>query len=194
MKNGIIRSFIAIDPPPGIRQDIARVTSCLQKNLASQPVRWVHPDNIHLTLRFLGEITQIQLDYLVPGIQPLLKKLPHLNITVTDIGAFPNKHKARVLWMGIKTSPELSSILNEMDVMINNIGIPRDERSFSPHLTIGRVNRNVSSADYSKIESILTSTCVGNLGNFQVQSVNIYKSDLTPNGSVYTCLYSIPVF
>jgi 2'-5' RNA ligase len=193
MQNGNIRSFIAIDLPPEIRLAIVRVSTCLKTNLASQPLRWVDPDNIHLTLRFLGEISQAQLCNLVVVIRPLFRKFPYVNVTVSGLGAFPNTHKARVLWIGLEASPDLSQIINEMDVEINKMGIPWNEDKFSPHLTIGRVSRNATSADYNKIESVVSSTKVGIIGKYQVQSVNIYKSDLTPAGSVYTCFSSIPL-
>ena len=192
MPNCNFRSFIAIDIPLAIRQDIAKVTSNLRKNIPNQAVRWVRLENIHLTLRFLGEITEEKLGFLVEQIQPKLEKVSRFNVSVIGIGAFPNIHKARVLWMGLQISPDLLSTLSEMDAVIIILGIPNDHK-FSPHLTIGRVNRNASSLDYARIESLITNTHVGTLGNFQVQSINIYKSDLTPNGPVYTRLYSITI-
>jgi len=180
MHNVKIRSFIAIDLPPVIRQAVFNVTTCLKRNLARLPIRWVDTDSIHLTLRFLGEISPVQITNLVPLIHPIINKMSGINLTVFGIGAYPNIHRARVLWLGSKLSPDLAPIIHEMDNTLKNLGIPKEDRRFSPHLTIGRVKYGASSADYTKIDAELSKTEVGIIGSFQVQSVNIYRSDLPP--------------
>ena len=189
MSQSMIRSFIAIDITDEIRDAIGKVSYQIKANLPGIPLRWVAPQNIHLTLRFLGEISQDQITCLVQNSQAVLTKFSCTTIGFAGIGAFPSSRRARIIWIGINSSPELSPLILELNEVLATCQISKEDKLFSPHLTLCRL-RNLSTFDYAKVNSVLSSLKVGSLGSFQVDSVKLYKSDLTPTGPVYTCIHN----
>ena len=188
----MIRSFIAIDIPDDIRDSIGKVSCQIKAGLPGIPFRWVAPQNIHLTLRFLGEISQDQITCLIQNTQPVLAKLANTTITVAGIGAYPSSRRARVIWIGVTSSPALSPLIIALNEKLAACRISDDDKFFSPHLTLCRL-RNLSTFDYAKVDSMLSSIRVGSLGSFRVNSIKVYKSDLSPSGPVYTCMYNFPI-
>jgi 2'-5' RNA ligase len=192
-KNMMLRSFIALEIPPRIQQVITLASASLQKSLPRPLVRWVSPQNIHLTLRFLGETSSIILDQVVATLEIEASNHTPIDIQVANFGAFPNSERARVLWVGLQAPSTLSDLYKSVETITTNLGFTNKERGFSPHLTIGRVNQNATSADLKKISICLHQTEMGVLGCFQVEAIAIFKSNLRPSGPLYTLLHSIPL-
>ena len=111
-------------------------------------------------------------------------------ISVGNSGAFPNNRQPRVVWIGVEAPQELTAIQNGIESAAAHLGYAREERAFSPHLTIGRVSRNASSTDLKSISQTLEKNRVGFLGATCVDKIHLYKSDLHPNGAVYTRIFS----
>jgi RNA 2',3'-cyclic 3'-phosphodiesterase len=114
-------------------------------------------------------------------------------MSVGGFGAFPTQRRARVLWIGLAAPPALVELQRGIDAAAAQLGCPREERPFSPHLTIARVAQAASASDLQRIRSAIEATKVGNLGTAHVQAVHIFKSDLRPGGSVYTLLHTLPM-
>lgn len=189
----VIRAFIAIDLPPEIRQRLDHVTAQLKEKLEGVPVRWVPGSNIHLTLKFLGDVSVANLELLKKMLAKEVEMHRRFEVSVGGLGAFPNFRRCRVVWVGVEAPPELNTLQRGIDTAIATLGYSREDRPFSAHLTLGRVSRNANSRDVQAIGSVLESTKVGFLGVTKVDSVHLYKSDLRPTGSVYTQLYSVPL-
>jgi 2'-5' RNA ligase len=115
-----------------------------------------------------------------------------MELSIGSLGAFPNTRHPRVLWAGVEAPPELSSLQRGIETRTTKIGYPKDKRAFSPHLTLGRVSRNCNAGQLREISDMISSNKIGFLGAACVQSLHIYKSVLTPNGAVYTKLFSAP--
>ena len=98
-----------------------------------------------------------------------------------------------MIWIGLDAPPALAALQRGVDAAAAQLGYPREERPFSPHLTIGRVAQTASASDLQHIRSALEATKVGILGTVRVQAIHIFKSDLQPGGSVYTLLYTLPM-
>lgn len=188
----VIRAFIAIDLPPDVQDCLTQITTQLREQIEEKTVRWVPIPNIHLTLKFLGDVSENNLDVLKEIIcaEAILQK--PMEISIGRLGAFPKARHPRVLWVGVEAPPELSSLQRGIETRTTKIGYPKDKRTFFPHLTLGRVSRNSNSNQVRKIGDMIGSSKVGFLGAASVQAVHFYKSDLTPNGAVYTKLFTAP--
>jgi RNA 2',3'-cyclic 3'-phosphodiesterase len=189
----MLRSFIAIEIPAAIQKAIAENTASIKNALPKPLIRWVAPQNVHLTLKFLGDVSPANLNRLAETLKGEAASHEPFSISVGGLGAFPNPRRARVLWIGLDAPPALATLQRGVDAAALQLGYPREERPFSPHLTIGRVAQTASASDLQHIRAALESTKVGDLGTIRAQAIHIFKSSLQPGGSVYTLLYSLPM-
>ena len=186
----VIRAFIAIDLSQEILERIDQMSLDLRSRLEKVPVRWVPADNIHLTLKFLGNVSTANLEMLKEIMGNVVANHHECDISVGGIGAFPKTHNPRVIWVGMEIPQELISLQHNIEIETARLGYSREHRPFSPHLTFGRVSRNASSQDIRAIAEILDSYKVGFLGATRITSVYLYRSDLKPDGAVYTPIYT----
>ena len=186
----VIRAFIAIELSTEIQQALEQVSNQLKGQLGRVPVRWVPVKNIHLTLKFLGDVSLANLEVLEGILLAEAARCAPFEISISKLGAFPSTRRPRVIWVGVEAPAELGQFQRALDEATARLGYPPEERGFSPHLTLGRISRNASNDDVRRIGQSLEGTNVGLLGAMQVQNVDLYRSDLQPTGAVYTCLYS----
>jgi RNA 2',3'-cyclic 3'-phosphodiesterase len=188
-----IRAFIAVSFPPHIQDHLERVSRQLRENLPGVPMRWVPVKNVHLTLKFLGNVPESSLDML----QNLLKEEAALHsafkISLGDLGAFPNVKRPRVIWIGITAPQELKSLAKGIGRATESIGFPSEERPFSPHLTLGRVGRQITTGDLQRIGDAVLSIRPAPSEWTSVNEIHLYRSDLQPGGAFYTRLISAPL-
>jgi RNA 2',3'-cyclic 3'-phosphodiesterase len=192
----VIRAFIAIELPVEVQQGLDQVIYQLRQRLQTVPasaVRWVSTGNIHLTLKFLGDVSLAHLDMLKDNLLTEVKTHPSFEFSVGGAGAFPNARQPRVVWVSVQAPPELLTLQSAIECKMGKLGYSREERPFSPHLTLGRVSRNATNQEAHQIGQALQAIKVGFLGLVNAQGVSLFKSDLQPTGSVYTCLLSAPL-
>jgi RNA 2',3'-cyclic 3'-phosphodiesterase len=189
----MLRSFIAVEIPAEIQSKLASATAPLQMALPKPLIRWVAPQNVHLTLKFLGDVSPASLKKLAESLKTEVVNHETFNLTVGGFGTFPNPRRARIIWIGLITPPGLTALLHCVETVAEKLGYSSENRPFSPHLTIGRVGQNTSTANLQRIRNTLNGTVIGLLGTVHVDAVHIFKSDLQPTGPVYTCLYSLPL-
>lgn len=187
----MMRCFLAVELPPGLQQAIRAATAGVRLAVGMQIIRWIPEQNIHLTLKFLGETAPSSLQQIGAALQSEVPQYKCFDVTLKGLGAFPNVKRARVLWIGLDAPASLASLQRELDVATSRLGYVSEERPFSPHLTVGRVRENASTADLQRIRDALQGTSVGNLGTLPVRAVHLYKSELLPSGSVYSKLHSV---
>ena len=193
MQSMMLRSFIAVEVPAEIQNAIAHSLASLQKVLPRPLVRWVAPQNVHLTLKFLGDISPANIERMADTLRIEADAHAPFSMSVGGLGAFPTSRRVRVIWIGLQAPPSLLVLQRGVEATSARLGYATEERSFSPHLTIGRVGQNVTAADLQKIRTALEGTKVGDLGTVNVDAIHIFKSDLRPGGSVYTHLYALPM-
>jgi 2'-5' RNA ligase len=157
------------------------------------PVRWVPSENIHLTLKFLGDVSIANLDMLTKILGGIVSTHRSFEVSAGGLGAFPKIHQPRVIWIGLEVPPELMAIQHNLELETARLGYTREERPFSPHLTLGRVSRNASPAEIQAIAKVLGTTKVGFLGATRVKTVYLFRSDLNPGGATYTRIFSAPL-
>ena len=191
-----IRAFIAIELPEQIRQQLSSIEQQLQAKAGDssrRAVRWVPTGNMHLTLKFLGEVSASNVQALARMLQRQAAQHSVFELTIAGLGAFPNQRRPRVIWIGAEAPAEFSSLQQTIEAETRALGYPAEDRPFSPHLTLGRVSRNATPRDIQRIGEALEKTAVGHLGTVRVENVNLYRSDLRPGGAVYTNLFSAPI-
>ena len=189
----LLRAFIALEIPVSIQDAIQQQTAGLRKAANSSLVRWVPAHNLHLTLKFLGDVSTSNLQFVTQMLTREASQHPGFSLQIGRLGSFPNSRRARVIWIGIHAPAELETLQRGIESAAARLGYEAEERSFSPHLTIGRVKQSVTPADQAQIRAALEAAYVGQLGEANVTSVHLMKSDLLPTGSVYSHLFSAPL-
>ena len=184
----VIRAFIAIDLSAEIIQRLEEVAGQLKQRLAGMQIRWVPVENIHLTLKFLGDVSMTNLEVLKKILLSESSNHPTFEMSVGELGAFPSLRRPRVIWVGITAPSELNALQHGIETETARLGYQHENRDFSPHLTLGRISRNASSQEAHQIGQVLDSFKVGFLGATRVREVYLYRSDLRPGGAVYTRL------
>ena len=184
-----LRAFIAVELPLEIRQNVQRATSSLRRDTGPL-IRWVALENMHLTLKFLGDIPSENVEALTQLTDAQADSFNSFDIHLSGIGAFPGPKRPRVIYIGIQAPAELEEFQRQVESATRRLGYNAEERAFAPHLTIGRVRQRVSADDQQKICRSLEDSTIDSLGTARVNSVHLYKSDLKPNGPVYTKLFS----
>ncbi len=182
-----IRSFLAIELPPPITKGIERVQGDLKQSHAD--VRWVEPSRIHLTLKFFGDIDEGACDGIMDAVGRAASQVKPFTLAVKGLGAFPSMRNPRVIWLGIEDGGEvLKPLQGAVEEGLREIGYPREERGFKPHLTVGRVRSGRGKSELIRaMEGILGA----DLGEFRVERLVLFKSDLRPSGPIYTGLRAL---
>jgi 2'-5' RNA ligase len=183
-----IRIFIAIDIPETQRAHLASLQSELRP--LGGRVSWPRPEGIHLTLKFLGDVEESRINEVADAVTKAAVGRSSFKIRIAGTGAFPNVRRPRVLWVGVKDSSGLvRDLARSIENNLKDVGFPRENREFSPHLTLGRVkeSRGVEPLmDRLRGEKF-------DAGEFEVKEVVVVRSDLKPTGAVYTPLRRIPL-
>lgn len=188
MKETPIRSFIAIPLPISAQHTIAEWVEQL-KQRQKTGVRWVHPANLHLTLKFLGDISPAQIPDIQREMQAAAAELCVFTFDLKNIGAFPGLYKPRVIWVGIQAPPALKELHHSLDHRLKSLNFPLEERPFSAHLTLGRISRKAGESDIASLTALLRQPHHNTLTGIPVQTLHLYRSELSPQGPRYTLLY-----
>jgi 2'-5' RNA ligase len=176
-----MRCFIAIDISGNIKDAIAGVIEKCRLN--SKGVRWVPAENVHLTLKFLGDVKEDLIPEIKNGLAPICMRHDVFNINIRGAGAFPNFKYPGVLWMGIDESEELKRIYEDIEESMSELGFEKEDRKFSPHLTIGRVKDRKGVEPAIKELYTFKDTFFGSI---EVNEVLLMKSVLKPTGAEYS--------
>lgn len=188
----LLRAFIAVEIPLHIRQAVCSATSDLQKEIKPL-VRWVPMENMHLTLKFLGDVAPSNVDMLTQMISAEAGLFECFDLQLNGLDSFPSPKRPRVIYIGIQAPAVLEALHRGIEAASSRLGYESEDRSFSPHLTIGRVKQNITATEQQTIRRALEGTRIDSLGTARIDSVHLYKSDLQPTGSIYTRLFSAPL-
>ena len=193
---GLLRAFIALEIPAKVQNDIHQATSKLRSEIGSL-VRWVPTKNLHLTLKFLGDISSTHVEFLTQMLRAEADSHRCFDMHLTGLGSFPNPERPRVIYIGIQAPAELIALQHAVESGADKLGYRSKDkdRVFSPHLTLGRVKHasQMAASDQQKIRHSLGQTKIDSLGTARVDYIHLYKSDLKPTGSEYTKLFSAPL-
>lgn len=179
------RTFLGIDVGPDIRAQLVS----LQEELAAiaTDVKWVEPENLHITLLFLGEVDQREIIDLCRATQAAVAALPAFTMSIAGAGCFPNARRPRTLWVGVGAGAgDVCAVHDAIEAPLLEMGSYRREtRAYVPHVTLGRVRGEPSSDELAKA---LARHKAWSAGEVQVREVQLMRSDLTSDGPIYTVL------
>ncbi len=177
-----MRTFIAIEIPDEIKQALTETQRRLKD--AGVDAGWPQPEGIHLTLKFLGEVPETQIPDVVNGLREAAQGISPFRLEVRGAGTFPSPKNARVVWVGLTGDVDTLSRLQAAveDAMVR-IGMERDDRAFTPHLTLGRIKYIRSRDRWLKAVEDIKDV---NLAGFNVTAISLMKSELKRTGAVYT--------
>jgi 2'-5' RNA ligase len=187
-----MRLFVALDIDDAIRERISRFAE--QMRPLAQNARWVKDESLHVTLKFIGE----RPDSTVNEIEAVLKSIqvPEFRISYRGAGFFPTSKAARIFWIGIEADDELKQLAAATEATLAEIGIPREDRAFSPHLTLARVSGrsgdsgwhkgDKSNRQFLKLQEFLQKNSAPDFGSMTSHEFFLYRSELSSKGSQYT--------
>jgi len=180
------RTFIAVDLSASMRNYLGRITQELGKYLSKGDVRWIDPDKIHLTLRFLGETDKDKLELIYGIIGESASQCSPFDLELGKLGCFPNANRPRVIWVGFRTdSDSLYSLQGSLEKKIVNLGWKPEGRKFHPHLTLGRVKKPPA-----VVKAQLPWGREVSDRRIAVNAVLLYESTLKPAGAEYRVLHT----
>ena len=184
-----IRTFIAVELPQEIHDRLQKLR--VHFGASMRDVRWTKHGNVHVTLKFLGDVQVSRIDAISEALRDIAHQFSPFTMSLAGIGAFPNSRKPRIVWVGIeKGANSLIEMAKLIETSMKRLGFPLEKRPFRPHLTVGRVRRLT---DPARMTEALERSEVGELGEFIVERVNLIKSQLDPAGSIYTTLVEVPL-
>lgn len=185
----MIRSFLAIEFPESLKEIIAGYLKDLKQ--VPSKIKWVSPGQSHLTLKFFGSISEELVGKISLTLLKVLIDCPRIRLNLKGIGAFPNLFRPRVIWAGLGGETEtLQEIYQAIEQALVPLGIPKEDRPFHPHLTLGR---NKLKEVNEPLYRLLSQWSKGESEPFVIQEVILFKSDLKPQGPVYTKLGVFPL-
>ena len=185
-----IRSFLAFELPVEIREQIRVISKELKK--MALPVRWVKVDNIHLTILFLGSVDEDTISDIEEKVNVVVKGFSAFKTKLNAVGAFPHWKRPRVIWIGLNGDiGRLSNLRNELQEELKALGFIPEKRPFRPHLTLGRFKGPIDRDEDMKW--ILDRYRDINSDLYQLNELILYKSDLKPDGPVYTKMATWPL-
>ena len=186
-----LRTFLAIDLPSSLHLAIGQKQNQLKSVLPG--INWVKSENLHITLKFLGDTPESQIDDLRQVVEQAVKRTLSFVLTLRGFGAFPDKGAPRTLWTGIESEENvLEHLAVQVEAAVVPLGFPEEGKPFRPHLTLARIKKDHRELGQAiEKAGVLADPFI--FGRLLVEQVTLFQSDLRPTGSVYTKLWAVPL-
>jgi len=181
-----MRAFIAAELPEELRNQLAREQSRFRA--AARDARWTRPDGIHLTLKFLGEISDEQVEQVRKALKEI-KPFEPVTVRAKGFGFFPDARRPRVFWAGLDAPPELAQLAARVESALTPLGFAPEDRAFSPHLTLARFK---VPRPQPKLQALLAGQDDVILGDFEVSEFFLWESKLSPQRAEYRKVARFP--
>jgi 2'-5' RNA ligase len=189
-----IRAFVAVELTSQLKTSLQDVQTRLRRQLPPQSVRWATPDQLHLTLRFLGNVEASQIAPLTQALDQARQGIPPISLRLAGCGCFPDERRPRVLWIGLQGAPPALQQLGQLQQCVDQAsaqyGDHQEDKAFHPHLTIGRVSKEARLHDFGKVLADLGEAY---LGDWTIAEYILVRSTLTPSGAEYSTMASFPL-
>lgn len=183
---GSMRLFIAVGFPVEIRRSIAALGSELGRH--GVPARWVSYTDMHLTIKFLGEVPATRLDDVAAAMEEVAGVTDPIRLRFERVGAFPSPRRPRVIWVGLESGPRLRLLHDALDRRMTEFGIPRENRPFRPHVTLGRASRDAGPGEFIDFERRARAMYLE--AEVDVREIDLMRSHREPTGVRYERLVS----
>jgi 2'-5' RNA ligase len=189
-----IRTFIAIELTEATRDALGALQDRLKQARGGKAGRWVRKESIHLTLKFLGDVEEEKVEQICEAVRRACEGRSAFSVTVAGLGCFPNTRRPRVLWAGVGGEVDaLCDLQQAVEREIVALGFPEERHSFTPHLTLARLQRGARSEDIRALGQMADEAPSEPVAEMQANAMSVMKSDLRPTGAVYTELCHIPL-
>ena len=184
-----LRTFIALPVPGHVTGFLKQTQDRLRPLIAG--VRWVPAANVHLTLKFLGDVDPAMVPEIVSGMEAAARSVPSFALSAKAVGVFPNRRKARVIWVGLAGERKpLDTLHHSLESGLAGLGFKPEHRAFRAHLTIGRIRRRPNPETLARsLEPFASAVSEP----FEVDQMRLYQSVLKPTGAEYTLLHTAPL-
>ena len=185
-----LRTFIAIETSLEVRGHLARLVERMRR--VNAKVKWVATDNVHLTLKFLGDVPEAEIADVCRSVKQAVVESKSFLMEIRGAGAFPNSARPRTVWIGVGQGAEqVSQIQGAVEGALKPLGFPREGRRYRPHLTLGRVRGGGSAV--TELGQQIDALGDFEAGGVLVEEVVIFASELTADGPIYTPLARVPL-
>lgn len=182
-----MRAFLAIEIPAEICKKIRDLIEVLQRTTPN--VRWARAEGLHLTLKFIGQVPLEKIEEIQAQLASLRLPAP-LPLRVQGFGYFPNERSPRVIWLGVEAGPQLAELAGRIEEGLYRLGIPKEDRPFSSHLTLGRLR---APDKLLALRELLRQREPLEMGSFTAEEFYLYESQLSPGGSLYRKIARFPL-
>ena len=181
-----IRSFIAIELPDELKLELARLEARLKSD--KQPwVKWVSPEGIHITLKFLGNIAAETTGEITKAMEEAVQGISPFHLEVKGLGVFPNLRRVQVAWVGIIGEVDkLSQLQKRIETSLIPLGFAPESRVFTPHLTLARLRDQASLDERQRFGQLIANTKFETASAIEVDAVSLMRSQLTREGAIYS--------
>ena len=184
-----VRTFIAIELTSQVLEALERAQEHLRRGEGGRAGRWVRKESIHLTLRFLGEVSEADLDLVHQTVRRACAGRQPFVLEVAGLGCFPNLRHPRVVWVGVREQTgELAALQSAIEQGLSHQGFAKERRAFRPHLTLARIRKGAEVSEIATLGRAVGAYNIGELAQMKVDRISVIKSDLMPDGAVYTRL------
>ena len=186
-----VRSFIAIELPDEIKLGLSQLEARLK--VGEQPwVKWVDPQAIHLTLKFLGSITTDRIDEITKAIEEAIQEISPFHLEVKNLGVFPNLRRVQVVWVGVNGEVDkLNQLQKGIDFNLARLGFTSESRPFTAHLTLARLRKQASPGERQRLGQLIADTKFDIAYSFEVNAISLMRSQLTREGAIYRRINSV---
>jgi len=186
-----VRSFIAIKLPDELKRGLTQLQA--QLKLGNQPsVKWVDPNSIHLTLKFLGNVPVDRIGNITGAMEKAAQGISPFHLEVKDLGVFPNLRRVQVVWVGISGQVErLSQLQQRIESNLAPLGFAPESRPFTPHLTLARVRDQASPDERQRFGQLIANARFEAAFTLEVESISLMRSQLTREGAIYSQISSV---
>jgi 2'-5' RNA ligase len=184
-----IRCFVAIEIPEAVQEQLLQVQNALRKHI--QRASWVKPGNIHLTLKFLGDVNPDDIGGVGEAIKSVAARHRPFSLVFGGVGAFPSLSRPRAVWVGVKSGRDNAAALaRDIEQALSPLGFSPENKAFNAHLTLARLKEQVDLRPFANVcrqyDTIDNATAA-------VKEISLIRSELHPRGSIYTTLHAYPL-
>ncbi len=180
-----LRLFIAIELPEELKRELAGLQARLRA--PGDPVKWVEPAGIHLTLKFLGAVPAGRMPEINTAMSSAGEGVPPFRLALAGLGVFPSLRRVQVVWVGLKGDIEtLNRLQQRLESSMAALGFPPENRPFTSHLTLARVREQATPAERQQLAEIISRTTFEPGSSFEVDSFSLMRSQLTRQGAIYS--------
>lgn len=184
MQDKKIRAFFAIDLPDELKAKIAELIKLLQQKNPGKNIVWTKAENLHITLKFLGDVLPQQCEQFLPGTMDAISQVPKFTLAFTKMGLFPTKRMPRVIAFLPSPMERLVALAYKIEEQVVRYNVPAETRPFKPHLTLARIKRPIK----NEFEDIVMPSLA-----FEVERLTLFRGEITHTGSRYEVLWDIPL-